>query len=64
MQRAGSAQDAMNTLERIRERYPKEAFYAMMNLVSSHDTSRVLSFLDGIGDDREDKTINGAIPKI
>ena len=34
-----------------------------MNLVSSHDTSRVLSFLDGIGDDREDKTINGAFPR-
>ena len=32
--KGGSAQDAMNTLERIRERYPKEAFYAMMNLVS------------------------------
>ena len=61
--KGGSAQDAMNTLERIRERYPKEAFYAMMNLVSSHDTSRVLSFLDGIGDDREDKTINGAFPR-
>ena len=61
--KGGNAQDAMNTLERIRERYPKEAFYAMMNLVSSHDTSRVLSFLDGIGDDREDKTINGAFPR-
>ena len=61
--KGGKAQDAVNALERIRERYPKEAFYAMMNLVSSHDTSRVLSFLDGIGDDRADKTINGAFPR-
>ncbi len=53
---------SMMTLERLRERYPQEAFYAMMNLVGSHDTSRVLSFLDGVGDDRNDKTIAGAFP--
>lgn len=58
----GSAEDAMNTLEKIRERYPEEAFYAMMNLVGSHDTSRVLSYLDGVGDDRSDKSIEAAFP--
>lgn len=58
----GTAQDATNTLERLRERYPEEAFYAMMNLVGSHDTSRILSYLDGIGDDRTDKTVDGAFP--
>ena len=26
-----------------------------MNLVDSHDTTRILSYLDGIGDDRSDK---------
>lgn len=61
--KGGRASDAMATLERIRERYPKEAFYAMMNLVDSHDTSRVLSYLDGVDDDRNQKDINSAFPK-
>ncbi len=60
--KGGSAKDLNNTLEGLRERYPKEAFYAMMNLVASHDTARVLSSLDGIPDDRGDKTIAGAFP--
>ena len=58
----GSATDSTNTLERLRERYPKEAFYAMMNLVASHDTARVLSYLDGIGDDRTQKDVDSAFP--
>ena len=60
--KGGSAKDALNTLEKIRERYPKEAFYAMMNLVSSHDTTRLLSYLDGIDDDRNQKDIDSAFP--
>lgn len=60
--KGGNAQDTINSLENLRERYPKEAFYAMMNLVGSHDTSRVLSSLDGIADDRADTTIAGAFP--
>ena len=60
--KGGTSTDAMNTLEKIRERYPEEAFYAMMNLVDSHDTTRVLSFLDGIDDDRNQKDINSAFP--
>ncbi|HBI61653.1 MAG TPA: glycosidase, partial [Lachnospiraceae bacterium] len=39
-----------------------EAFYAMMNLVGSHDTSRVLSYLDGIDDDRNQKDLESAFP--
>lgn len=58
----GSATDMMKTLEKIRERYPEEAFYAMMNLVGSHDTSRVLSYLDGIDDDRNQKDLESAFP--
>ena len=57
--------DAASTtrnLERIRERYPEEAFYAMMNLVGSHDTTRILSYLDGIGDDRNQKDFDSAFP--
>ncbi|WP_051624036.1 alpha-amylase family glycosyl hydrolase [Clostridium akagii] len=42
-----SAADAMNALETMREQYPKEAFDAMLNLVDSHDTQRVISALDG-----------------
>ena len=57
-----SATKAMETLERIRERYPEEAFYAMMNLVGSHDTTRVLSYLDGIDDDRNQKDEASAFP--
>lgn len=60
--KGGSATDMMKTLEKIRERYPEEAFYAMMNLVGSHDTSRVLSYLDGIDDDRNQKDLESAFP--
>lgn len=60
--KGGNSADALNTLERLRERYPKEAFYAMMNLVDSHDTTRLLSYLDGIDDDRKQKEIAEAFP--
>jgi glycosidase/fibronectin type 3 domain-containing protein len=33
-------------LRNLEERYPPEAFYAMMNLLGSHDTNRVLFQLD------------------
>ena len=59
----GSAKNYIETLERLRERYPKEAYYAMMNLVSSHDTTRILSYLDGVPDDRgEADNIDKAYP--
>lgn len=60
--KGGTSEAAMNTLERLRERYPKEAFYAMMNLVDSHDTTRLLSYLDGIDDDRNQKEVDKAFP--
>lgn len=60
--RDGKLTEAVSTLERLRERYPKEAFYAMMNLVASHDTSRILSYLDGIDDDRNQKEVENAFP--
>ena len=34
----------------------------MMNLVGSHDTTRLLSYLDGIDDDRNQKEIDKAFP--
>ena len=42
-----SAVQSMNQLEAMREQYPKEAFEAMMNLVDSHDTQRIISDFDG-----------------
>lgn len=57
-----SAEDTTKAMEKLRERYPQEAFYAMMNLVGSHDTSRILSYLDGIDDDRNDKSLTAAFP--
>lgn len=60
--KGGSSADSTASLERIRERYPKEAFYAMMNLVGSHDTTRLLSYLDGIDDDRNQKDVASAFP--
>lgn len=42
-----SAVEAMNELETMREQYPKEAFEAMLNLVDSHDTQRIISAFDG-----------------
>ena len=56
------AEATTKALEKIRERYPEEAFYAMMNLVGSHDTTRILSYLDGIGDDRNQKDFDSAFP--
>jgi glycosidase/fibronectin type 3 domain-containing protein len=35
-----------NRLSNLEERYPREAFLAMMNLFNSHDTNRVLFLLD------------------
>ena len=57
-----NAVDTAKTMEKLRERYPEEAFYAMMNLVGSHDTTRILSYLDGIGDDRNQKDFDSAFP--
>jgi len=43
-----SAVQSMNQLEAMREQYPKQAFEAMMNLVDSHDTQRIISSFDGV----------------
>ena len=56
------AEATTKEMEKVRERYPEEAFYAMMNLVGSHDTTRILSYLDGIGDDRNQKDLESAFP--
>lgn len=40
--------ECMRRLESLRENYPKENFYAMMNLIGSHDRIRVLNILAGV----------------
>jgi glycosidase len=46
----GNAGLAAEQLQAIQEDYPKEAYYALMNLMGSHDTSRAV-FLLGNGTD-------------
>ncbi|NNV07366.1 alpha-amylase family glycosyl hydrolase [Geobacillus sp. C56-T2] len=48
--RNGNAEEADRRLTAIREDYPSEAFYALMNLIGSHDTARAV-FLLGNGTD-------------
>lgn len=40
--KGGSAKKFVNILEMVRENYPKEAFYSLMNLLSTHDASRAV----------------------
>ncbi|WP_052737724.1 alpha-amylase family glycosyl hydrolase [Bacillus sp. SA1-12] len=46
----GNAEEAHNQLNAVYEDYPKEAFYALMNLMGSHDTPRA-AFVLGNGTD-------------
>lgn len=48
--RNGKAEEIDARLTAIREDYPEEAFYALMNLIGSHDTARAV-FLLGNGTD-------------
>lgn len=48
--KTGNAENAQNALMAVQEDYPKEAFYALMNLMGSHDTARAV-FLLGNGTD-------------
>lgn len=42
--------EVVTQMEQLRENYPKEFFYACMNLISSHDMPRALSLLGGAPD--------------
>lgn len=37
-----------NRISSIRENYPKEAFYSLLNFLSSHDVERIITVLSGI----------------
>jgi cyclomaltodextrinase / maltogenic alpha-amylase / neopullulanase len=52
----GNAQALYANLELMREAYPPQAFYALMNLLSSHDQARSLHVL-GYTDDAKDAAI-------
>lgn len=40
--KGGNAKEFVNVLEMVRENYPEEAFYSLMNLLSTHDSARAL----------------------
>ena len=46
----GKAQDADDVLTQLRQNYPQEALYNLMNIVDSHDTARAI-YLYGNGKD-------------
>ncbi|RZU01994.1 glycoside hydrolase family 13 protein [Rivibacter subsaxonicus] len=48
----GDARKLYPNIELMREQYPKQSFYALMNLVSSHDQARALHVL-GATDERD-----------
>jgi glycosidase len=48
----GQAENAEQSLMAIREDYPSQAFYALMNLIGSHDTARAAYLLGGGSDSK------------
>jgi glycosidase len=53
----GSASQLYQNIELMREAYPPQAFYALMNLLSSHDQARSLHVLGWNSDQTDTKTI-------
>ncbi len=53
----GNAQTLYSNIELMREAYPPQAFYALMNLLSSHDQARALHQFDWHDDTRDAQTI-------
>ena len=41
----GNAEHFVNTMETVRENYPRDAFYSCMNMLGTHDTPRILTML-------------------
>jgi hypothetical protein len=53
----GKARSLYPNIEHIREAYPPQAFYALMNLLSSHDQARALHQFGWHGDTTDARTI-------
>lgn len=43
--RGGPAEDFVESMETVREHYPRAAFYSGMNMLGTHDTARALTML-------------------
>ena len=52
----GTASELYRNIELMREAYPPQAFYALMNLLSTHDQARSLHYL-GWRDDKADASV-------
>jgi glycosidase len=48
----GNAASTDDVLQSMRQNYPEEAFYALMNLIDSHDTARAVYLLGGGQDEQ------------
>ena len=55
----GDAAEADYVLKSIQQNYPQETFYALMNILDSHDTSRAIYLLGG-GEDTQTVAEKGA----
>ncbi len=55
--RGGDAVEFRETMEELRENYPRSAYYAGLNLLGTHDTPRILTVLgaDTVPDSKEDR---------
>jgi glycosidase len=53
----GDASKLYGNIELLREAYPPQAFYGLMNLLSTHDQARTLHILGHHGDDSDAATI-------
>ena len=53
----GTARDFARTVNSLHENYPPQMFYALMNLIGSHDRARALNALSGLsGEDAPKET--------
>lgn len=51
----GDGNGFRESMETLRENYPRSAFYSAMNSLGTHDTLRILTYL-GVGSDRHDQS--------
>ncbi len=51
----GGGEDFKDSMETLRQNYPRWAFYSNMNSLGTHDTLRILTFL-GVGGDKKDES--------
>ncbi len=53
----GDAADFQETMEQLRENYPRSAYYSTLNLLGTHDTPRILTALgaDAVPDSKDER---------